>query len=125
MEASDGSDLPEGSPVPAAKRLVEGRELRAISPYPVWDPALYAGGFWALLLSLLALGIAMIGVGTVMTIILAVVAFLSPGLAWVNAAGVRKEYLDSLLLTSVATPAGSAAEEGLDDGDGAGCQGRR
>jgi hypothetical protein len=58
---------------------------------------LHSGGLWALLISLLALGITMSGVGTVMTIILAVVAFLPPGLAWVDAAGVRREHLQSLL----------------------------
>ncbi len=84
VETSDGSDLPEGSPVSPAKYLGDGRALRAIRPYPVWDPALHSGYLWALLISLLALGIIMFGVGTVMTIILAVVAFLSPGLAWLT-----------------------------------------
>ncbi|MBT2395186.1 hypothetical protein [Streptomyces sp. ISL-100] len=108
-ETSDGSGLPEGSPVPAAKQLPEGRELRALRTYPVWHPALHSAGLWALLISLLALAITAIGVSNVWTLVLAAVAFLSPAVAWMVTASRRTRHLENLLpdVEPTTDPAGS------------------
>ncbi len=75
---ADGSDMPEGSFVPAAEELPEGRDLRAIRTFPMWDPALHASGLYALLISLLAMATMTLGVGTFLTVVLSAVAFFSP-----------------------------------------------
>ncbi len=81
VETTDGSNLPQGSLVPASEQLPEGNELRAIRPFPVWDPALHSPGLWALLISLLALVIVSLGVGSFATVVLAAVAYVSPMIA--------------------------------------------
>ncbi len=74
----DGSDLPEGSMVPAGEVLPEEGDLRAVVPFPIWKPTLYTPGLWAMLLSLLALCVISFGVGTFATILLGAVSFCSP-----------------------------------------------
>jgi hypothetical protein len=81
LETADGSNMPEGSIVPESDEFPEGRELRVIRPFPVWDPALHSPGLWALLISLLALVTISLGMGTFFTIVLAAVAFLAPVVA--------------------------------------------
>jgi hypothetical protein len=107
METNDGSNLPEGSPVPAGKELPEGREVRAIRTFPIWDAALHSGGLWALLFGLVALAITTLGVGTVTTIVLAAVAYLSLVVAWGSVASRRTRYLRSLLPETAASESAS------------------
>ncbi|WP_141662828.1 hypothetical protein [Streptomyces sp. Wb2n-11] len=101
LESTNGGDLPEGSPVPASEELPEGRELRAIRPFPVRDRSLHSGGLWALLASLLALLIIPIGVGTFLTVFLATVAFLLPMVAKSVYKGRLTRYLQGLLPDTV------------------------
>ncbi len=81
VETADGSNMPEEVIVPASEEFPEGRELRVIRPFPVWDPALHSPGLWAVLIGLLALVAISLGVGTFFTVVLAAVAFLAPMVA--------------------------------------------
>ncbi|WP_432143889.1 hypothetical protein [Streptomyces sp. bgisy084] len=74
LRVAGESECPEGAPVPTADSLPEGDSLRAIRPYPAWDPKLHAQGLRWLVAGVVALGAVGFGVGRWAAFILCLVA---------------------------------------------------
>ena len=98
VDGGPGSAIPDGAPVPAAKELPGGRELRAIRTLPVWDPSVHGVGFMALQVALLALMLMTLGMGAAGTALLSSVAVLALPVAWMVTASRRTRHLGRLLV---------------------------
>lgn len=96
----DGGIVPSGGE-PAAAFSEANRKPREIRRFPEWSAELHTGGFGWLLFILLLLGIMALGIGSIATIVLGVLAFLSLFFVCYEASTERGEALEKLLPESL------------------------
>ncbi|MFM9372170.1 hypothetical protein [Streptomyces sp. Da 82-17] len=90
-----------GEPTTAVSEGEGRRKPREIRRYPEWSAEQHTSGFGWLLFTLVLMGVMALGIGTIATLVLAVLAFLSLLFACYGASAERGEALEQLLPDSL------------------------